>query len=344
MTILHKNIKKKHDHINHEKLHFLALFFLILIFLFFYFFKSSFVLDLLETNNQNNLQNFYNIYKSSLSKKDLEESREKLKMEYKKENSNKNIFENLNILAKSYIIYDFTEKKIIFAKNENQVLPLASLTKIVSAFTAFKLDDNKNQDIIIKKKFLERDEKLDIGLKEGQKWKLDEILKYTLITSSNAAITNIAKEVSLDLKSFTLAMNTFVKNLGFKNFNFTNASGLDNKKIFGGQGTAFEYAELFGKIYFKIPEILSYTTKEEIKLNSKNYNINQILNTNHETDKFLNLLASKTGYTDEAGGNLAIIFNVNINKPIVIVVLNSTKEGRFSDVYKLYEATQEYFK
>ena len=54
-------------------------------------------------------------------------------------------------------------------------------------------------------------------------------------------------------------------------------------------------------------------------------------------------MASKTGYTDAAGGNLAVLVNLNVNKPIVIVVLGSTVDGRFQDVNRLHNAIEKLF-
>ena len=65
-------------------------------------------------------------------------------------------------------------------------------------------------------------------------------------------------------------------------------------------------------------------------------------NTNQETGKFPLLIASKTGYTDLAGGNLALAFDAGFNRPIIIVVLGSSYEGRFADAEKLVWATLAY--
>jgi D-alanyl-D-alanine carboxypeptidase len=53
-------------------------------------------------------------------------------------------------------------------------------------------------------------------------------------------------------------------------------------------------------------------------------------------------LGSKTGFTDLAGGNLAVVFNIDFQKPFVVVVLNSSAEERFKDVKKMVEATISY--
>jgi D-alanyl-D-alanine carboxypeptidase len=60
-------------------------------------------------------------------------------------------------------------------------------------------------------------------------------------------------------------------------------------------------------------------------------------------NRFPDLLLSKTGYTDLAGGNLVIVYDAGINHPIAIVVLGSTEDGRFTDVSQLIAATLAHF-
>jgi D-alanyl-D-alanine carboxypeptidase len=54
-------------------------------------------------------------------------------------------------------------------------------------------------------------------------------------------------------------------------------------------------------------------------------------------------MMSKTGYTDLAGGNLAVVFDAGIGHPVAVVVLGSTKEERFTDVQRLVRATSAQF-
>jgi D-alanyl-D-alanine carboxypeptidase len=65
-------------------------------------------------------------------------------------------------------------------------------------------------------------------------------------------------------------------------------------------------------------------------------------NTNISATETAGLIASKTGFTDLAGGNLAVAINHDLNHPFAIVVLGSTREARFTDVAMLQIALQEY--
>jgi len=250
-------------------------------------------------------------------------------------------FENLGILAKSYVVYDVANQKVIFSKNENEILPLASLTKVAAALTMLHLASSTT-DIVVKKALLNPDQRLDFGLKENQKWKMGEILKFALIYSSNPAMDIITNTIS-NKKSkddFIKAMNSYIPALGFKDLVFTNSSGLDYGEKFGGQGSALTYAKLFAKSYALMPEILSYTTNSRANIETQGEKIYAIQNTNKKAGEIVGLLASKTGYTEAAGGNLAILFDLWLDQPIVIVVLGSTLDGRFQDVATLYKATK----
>ena len=189
-------------------------------------------------------------------------------------------FKDLNILAKSYIVYDVSNENIIVMKNGSEILPLASLTKVASALTILRLASSTN-DIIIKEKLMNKDQNLDLGLKENQKWRMGELLKFALTYSSNSAIDIIVNTISNTKSSheFVDLMNSYIQSLGFQDLVFTNASGLDYDDKIGGKGTVLTYAKFFAKSYILMPEILSYTTNSKINIESKEEKIYSIPNT-----------------------------------------------------------------
>lgn len=247
-----------------------------------------------------------------------------------------------DILAKSYVVYDVKNDKVIFSKNDEEVLPLASLTKVISAVTAVNLV-NTDKEITIDSQKMRAgpDEQLSLGLQNGQIWSLGNLLKYALTISSNASMDIIASTIFNKNEIFVDKMNQYVQSLGFTHFHFNSASGLDYGDIIGGEGTALEYAKFFAKAYTLIPQILSYTTHSEINIQTENKKLYAIPNTNQEASEITGLLASKTGFTDAAGGNLAILVNLEMDRPIVIVVLGSTETARFTDVDKLLQLTKK---
>ncbi len=136
-------------------------------------------------------------------------------------------------------------------------------------------------------------------------------------------------------------MNEKAEELGLKQTYFINETGLDNGALSGGYGSAIDVSKLMEYLIENHSEILEATKYQEIEVDSLD-KTHTAVNTNFDVDQIPGLIASKTGYTSMAGGNLVIAFDASIGRPIVVVVLGSSIEGRFTDVSKLVEASRSY--
>lgn len=258
------------------------------------------------------------------------------------------VFDTLNLEAKSIYVFDVVKNEVIFKKNEFAQLPLASLTKLMTAITATELVP-ENSKITIRKEFLK--EEGDTGLLADESWKLRDLLDFSLMVSSNDGARSIASVIgAMDLKTdnydlgrkdFIEKMNEKAKELGLKQTYFVNESGLDDGAISGGYGSAIDVSSLMKYILENHPEILEATKYQTLDIPSFD-KMHTATNTNIGVDQIPGILASKTGYTELAGGNLAVAFDSSIGRPIIVVVLGSTVDGRFEDVAKLVKATQTY--
>ena len=92
----------------------------------------------------------------------------------------------------------------------------------------------------------------------------------------------------------------------------------------------------------KYPNVFRNTKYDELKVESLSKLGHKAVNTNKTVNSIPGIIASKTGYTELAGGNLAVVFDAGFGSPVAVVVLGSTYEERFSDVEKLSNATLEY--
>ena len=257
-----------------------------------------------------------------------------------------NPFKYVSVEAKSAYVYDLAEKRILFSKNEQSQLPLASLTKLMTALVASKLVSNETI-ITIGKKSIAVDG--DNGFHINERWKFKDLLDYTLIVSSNDganAIATFAGSFVGDSKQkdtrrrFIGQMNKTAKYIGLTQSYFLNESGLDTStQISGGYGSARDVSSLLSYIISNKPQILEATTYNTINFISEDQFVYNATNTNPIVGNIPGLIASKTGFTDLAGGNLAIAFDAGINHPIVIVVLGSSFEGRFKDIKILVKAS-----
>jgi D-alanyl-D-alanine carboxypeptidase len=249
---------------------------------------------------------------------------------------NKNAFTNVKVEGKAYIVYDITTGDVIASKNQSEPLPLASITKVMMAISA-TLHKSKDEKVTVTRNSIE--DGYDLGLKEKQVWKLSELLKYTLVFSSNDGAEIVADSFG-GKDIFVKQMNEDAQVLGLE-LHFTDPAGRDLGGNIGGKGTVLEAAKLFSVARKIIPEILDSTTKKRETVSASSGRISGVPNTNQAIETLPGAEASKTGYTDMAGGNLGVVVDISIGRPVVIVVLGSTREGRFRDMSILYNALRK---
>ena len=249
---------------------------------------------------------------------------------------NEEAFSKITVKARAYVVYDIVTGTVIAGKNEEVTLPLASVTKVMTAVTA-RTHFDKNKEITIQSKSIEG--AYDLGLKNGQTFTLDELLKYMLVFSSNDGAQAVADGLG-GRDSFIARMNSDAEKFGLA-MNFTNPAGLDVDGALGGKGSALSVAKLLAIAHKKFPETFEATTKPRATVNSSTGKISGVPNTNQDVYNFSGIELSKTGFTDRAGGNLAIVVDIALGRPVAIVVLGSTREERFSDVTLLYKTLQK---
>lgn len=247
-------------------------------------------------------------------------------------------FNNLNLEAKAYVVYNPETGEIIARQNEKKVLPLASLTKIMTVLaTSDELSPQTRVTI-----------KEDVGgnvggLRKGESWQMANLAALTLVSSSNEGAIALAEAAATSTKALVSLMNEKAKNLQLKSLAFNNPTGLDNGPFPGGQGSALDVAKLLTYVLKNKPELLAATNKTVIVEESTDGLEHTVVNTNKIINQIPGILASKTGFTDLAGGNLAVAANIGLRRPLVFVVLGSSKEGRFSDTKKLTNAAINYY-
>lgn len=261
----------------------------------------------------------------------------------------KDPFSGISLEAKAIYVFDAATGKVLFAKNEEAQLPLASVTKVMTAFVASSLSEKMVVNIT----------KEDLsdgngGLSAGEKWSLKNLLDYMLVVSSNSGASAIAgaagaviknseeKSVVRNERAFIEEMNLTAQKLGMTQTFYLNPNGLDiDQNLAGSYGSAKDMALLFDVILKRKPTLLDSTAYDSLWFSSIDGTLHRAVNTNTVVRTIPGLMASKTGYTDLANGNLVVAFNAGPMRPIIIAVLGSSQEGRFSDVEKLVVASLE---
>lgn len=261
----------------------------------------------------------------------------------------KNPFENIELYATSAYVWDINARQKLYSINGDASLPLASVTKIMTALVATESFPSQTKITITPFDMLVEG---DTGLNVGETWTLDKLVQFSLVASSNDGASAIAATLGgfmnaptstdwvLNKTRFVEKMNEKARAIRLTQTTFQNESGLDGEGgVSGAYGSARDMAMLFEYVFRKHPEIFSATAYPELELRSEDNIMHRVANTNQDVTHIPGIIGSKTGYTDLAGGNLVIIVDIGIDHPVVIAVLGSTRDGRFSDILQLITAT-----
>lgn len=214
------------------------------------------------------------------------------------ENNNKYRSKNkeLQLYARSAALMDAMNGRILYEKNGNNKLPMASTTKIMTCMLA--LEEGCLEDKVIASKLASHQPKVRMNVKEGEEYYLKDLLYALMLESYNDVAVMIAEHLGGSVENFAKMMNNKAKEIGCCKTNFVTPNGLDDDNHYT---TAVELAKIaqyaIGNVDFL--EII----------NSKQYSFQncqknrQITVTNK--DGFLNMYSGafgiKTGFTSKAG-------------------------------------------
>lgn len=251
---------------------------------------------------------------------------------------------DIRIRAQAAYVWDVRGERALYKKNESEVLPLASITKLMTALLTYELVPQNDRIGVPLTAILQEG---NSGLVAGESLSVEELTEFALISSSNDAAYTLAASVGNLLgdkdatAQFVAGMNIRADELGLGTLEFKNMTGLDVSTTEpGAVGSAKDVSFLMEYIVEQYPEILAPTSQPETRIYNDDGAYHDISNTNVVLDKIPNLIGSKTGYTDLAGGNLTVAFDLGHDRPIIVTVLGSTRDQRFSDVLTLVEAVQ----
>jgi D-alanyl-D-alanine carboxypeptidase (penicillin-binding protein 5/6) len=259
--------------------------------------------------------------------------------------TNADAYSHLNLIAKSAIVYDLTDGKVLYAQNAYEQLPLASITKLLTLYAATSVLSPSSTVTMTPVALSQDGDAADNGFTAGETFSFEDLARLTLAASSNDGAEAIAEAADTAANTTTNSLlSNAASSLGLTQTYAVNSSGLDvSTTQSGGYGSAHDIAVLAGALIKKSPDIAQATTLPSISVTSQQGIAHSFANTDIDVTHFPNLLLSKTGETDLAGGNLVIVYDSGIDHPIAIVVLGSTETGRFTDMQQLMRATLSYF-
>ena len=238
-----------------------------------------------------------------------------------------------SVTAKSCVLMDLDSGEILLAKNENEQLPPASITKIMTLILCFEALDNgmlSLDDTVTASTNASQKGGSQIWLKENETMTVHELLKATAIASANDACTALGEKLAGDEEAFVVMMNEKAKKLGLENTRFENCSGLDDTTE-NHYSSALDIA-IMSRELMRHEKIKEYTT---IWMDSLRDGATQLVNTNKLIRFYEGATGLKTGTTSKAGYCISATAERNGVKLCAVILGADTGDHRFEDAKKL---------
>lgn len=230
------------------------------------------------------------------------------------------------------------EHQVLFEKNGSRVVPIASLTKLMTSLVVYDLKETYtlSQVISITNQTVEQQGKSEYGeLKPGEKITVKNLIAMALIESSNDAAFALSEPIGEE--AFVDLMNIYADKLNLENTTFFNPVGYaSDQDPSENYSTAYDLANLTQHIFKNHPQILEISAHNSYQVLKPNGIEHHFIseNTNKLLEEVPGIVGGKTGYTEQAKGCLVIVLESPQFKGYFInIILGS--ENRFEEMKKL---------
>ena len=239
--------------------------------------------------------------------------------------------------AVSGVLMEANSGKIIFSKEADKEVAVASMTKMVAQILI--LDAIRNEkiywdDIVTVSKTASDMGGSQIYLSVGEKISIRDLFKGISMASANDATVQMAEVLAGSEASFVRQMNKKVKELGLKHTMFKNCTGLDEE---GHYSSAYDMAIIARELVVNYPEILDYSSVYEDYLREDTENKFWLVNTNKLVRFYDGADGLKTGHTDAAKYCLAATAKKNNLRFIAIVLGEENSNIRNQEAMSLLD-------
>ena len=239
--------------------------------------------------------------------------------------------------AKSGILIEASSGKILFSKDVDKRLSVASMTKMVAQIIILEDIESKKinwDDIVTVSKNASDMGGSQIYIEEGEKISVRDLMKGISVSSGNDAVVAMAEYISGSEKAFVKRMNKVVERLKLKNTHFVNCTGLDEKNHFS---SSYDMAIIARELVVNHPQILSFSSIYEDYLRKDTDNKFWLVNTNKLIKQYDGADGLKTGHTDDALYCLAATAKRNNVRLIAVVLGENNSNVRNEETKQLLD-------
>lgn len=239
---------------------------------------------------------------------------------------------------KSSVAYvmDQASSEVLFEKNANVALPMASITKLMTSLVVLEANQNMDEMLTITEDDLDKEKFTSSRLKVGVQLPRSTMLHLALMSSENRAASSLGRHYPGGMPVFVAAMNAKAKALGMQDSHYVDANGLSSQNV----ASARDLAKLVVAAYQQ-PVIRQYSTDPKAEVDAGGRTLHYA-NTNHlVSNPDWDIGLQKTGYISEAGRCLVMQARIE-GRPVVMVFLDSKgKQSRLGDAGRIRKWLEE---
>lgn len=242
------------------------------------------------------------------------------------------ILDRLALKSGAWLVVDQDTGETLAMKNADRVLPIASLTKVMTAFVVLDAAQPLDEILEITAADIDREKRTPSRLKVGTRLSRDDLLVLALMASENRAASALSRHYPGGRMAFIAQMNATARALGMKSTRFADAAGLSRRSV----STARDLHILLTAADAQ-PLIRDYSTRQRHTVRVARNRPLTFLSSNRLVRRAGNwdIDLQKTGFTNEAGRCLAMTATV-ANRRLAMIFLNSVgKLTRYGDASRV---------
>jgi D-alanyl-D-alanine endopeptidase (penicillin-binding protein 7) len=236
--------------------------------------------------------------------------------------------DDLVLRSAAVLVVNQEDGQLLYAKNTDAVMPIASITKLMTAVVILDSGLPLDEPVVITREDVDRLKGTKSRLGLGVTLPRSEMLRLALMASENRAAAALARSYPGGTEAFVVAMNLKAKQLGMRDTRYVDASGLNPNNV----STAADLALLVNAGY-RYPLIRDYSTTESVRLAFRGNRKTRALAFRNSNALVRSgqwdIGLQKTGYISEAGRCLVMQARISA-RPVIIVLLDSW--GKFTRV------------
>lgn len=236
----------------------------------------------------------------------------------------------LSLASNAALVIDQATSQVLFEKNSNVALPIASLTKLMTALVVLEARQNMDEMLEVTSDDIDREKNSSSRLRVGSQLTRANMLHIALMSSENRAASALGRHYPGGLPAFVAAMNAKAKALGMTSAHYVEPTGLSSNNV----ASARDLARLVVAAYQQ-PLIREYSTDQKYAVEARGHVLQYINSNRLVSNTGWDIGLQKTGYISEAGRCLVMQAKIE-GRPVVMVFLDSKgKMSRLGDAARI---------